>query len=177
MSVQTQTEQLPPPLRRLPVPVAEPFPLRRLIVEDDYGVAATQGTLALALPPGRRTQEEAVDADGLAPLPEPGAWATRFVQAAVEVAAGVRSPGQLARWSTLEVHTMLTRRALLSLRVRRNSDRPAGRVVVRTVRTCQPRDGVCEAGAVVMDGDRVRAVALRMEGTRGRWQVIAMELG
>jgi hypothetical protein len=177
MSVQTQTEQWPPPLRRLPVPVAEPFPLRRLIVEEDYGVAATQGTLALALPHEPRVRDEAGDPDERTPLPEPRAWATRFVQAAVEVAAGARSPGQLARWSTLEVHAMLTRRALLSLRVRRGSDRPAGRVAVRTVRTCRPRDGVCEASAVVMDGDRIRAVALRMEGTRGRWQVIAMELG
>jgi hypothetical protein len=177
MSAQTQTEQWPPPLRRLPVPVAEPFPVHRLAAEDDYAVAVTQGTLALAIPRGRPPLPEPDDIDGCAPLPEPGAWVTRFVQAAVEVAAGIRSPAQLSRWCTLEVHAMLTRRALLTLRVRRTGDRPTGRVAVRTVRTCQPREGVCEASAVVMDGERVRAVALRMEGTRGRWQVIAMELG
>jgi hypothetical protein len=165
-----------PRLRRRPVPVAEPYALRRPVVDDDPGVCATQGNLALALP----YPHDGLDEDDVSPrpLPEPQAWVARFVQAAVEVAAGTRPPAQLARWATLEVSTMLARRAVLSARARRHTGQaPGRRAVVRSVRTCQPREGVCEASAVVMDGTRVRAVALRMECTGGRWRVIALELG
>uniref|UniRef100_UPI00262EF298 Rv3235 family protein n=1 Tax=uncultured Pseudokineococcus sp. TaxID=1642928 RepID=UPI00262EF298 len=49
--------------------------------------------------------------------------------------------------------------------------------VVRRVRITHPADGVVEAAAVVMDTDRVRAVALRLEGWDTRWRLTALELG
>jgi hypothetical protein len=35
---------------------------------------------------------------------------------------------------------------------------------------------VAEATVVISDGPRVRAVALRMEGTDGRWRVTALRI-
>ena len=42
---------------------------------------------------------------------------------------------------------------------------------------CLPAQDVCEASAVVYDGDRVRAVALRAEALDDRWRVTALQLG
>jgi len=166
------------PLRRLPIPVVEPNPARRITLDADDRVAPTQGTLALALPVREAEDDDAEFQPRSTPssvLPEPRAWAAQFVQAAVEVAAGVRSPGQLMRWTSLEVHAMLARRSALSSRIDRAST-SSRRAVVRAVLACQPDDGVCEASAVVVDRGRVRAVALRMEGLDGRWRVTALEL-
>ena len=49
--------------------------------------------------------------------------------------------------------------------------------LVRSVRIGEPRDGVVEACALVSDGGRLRAVAVRMEGLDGRWRVTALEIG
>jgi hypothetical protein len=124
-------------------------------------------------------------------LPEPQAWAGRMVQAVLEVLAGVRPVAQLVRWASLPVYTALQRRCTLaaSRAARANranrphqvsqSGRPeAGRrAIVRSVHICQPADGVVEASAVVVAGGRVQAVALRLEGLDGRWQMTALELG
>nr|WP_162529402.1 Rv3235 family protein [Segeticoccus rhizosphaerae] len=48
---------------------------------------------------------------------------------------------------------------------------------MRSVHLCQPVDGVVEACAVVLDGGRVRAMALRMSGVDHRWLVTALQLG
>ena len=53
----------------------------------------------------------------------------------------------------------------------------AGRAVVRSVRLCEPADGVAEASAVVVDGGRVRALAFRLVGLDGRWRVEALQVG
>jgi aerobic-type carbon monoxide dehydrogenase small subunit (CoxS/CutS family) len=48
---------------------------------------------------------------------------------------------------------------------------------VRSVRLCEPGDGVAEACAVVIDGARVRALAMRLVGLDGRWLVEALQVG
>jgi hypothetical protein len=48
---------------------------------------------------------------------------------------------------------------------------------VRRVRVCAPREGVAECSAVVHDGTRVRALAIRLERQPDRWQVTALEIG
>ena len=167
-----------PRLRRLPLPVSEPRAARRIIPQPQPPIPTTQGTLALALPgPARAVAaQERMDASTAA-LPESRSWATQFVQAAVEVTAGIRPAAQLLRWTSPEVHTVLVRRAALSARVERSRSGARRRATVRGVRVCHPCDGVCEASAVVIDRGRVRAVALRMEGFDGRWRVTALELG
>ena len=109
-------------------------------------------------------------------LPEPKQWATQFVQAAVEVAAGLRPANQLIRWTSDEVHAMLARRAELGRQAVLRG-RPPQRGVVRSTHVCIPRDGVAEATVIVADGSRTRAVALRLEGLDGRWRVTALEVG
>ncbi len=109
-------------------------------------------------------------------LPDPAGTACTLVRAVVEVLSGARPATQLIRWTDHDVHTALTRRAAITARVRRTV--PARRPpVVRGVRTCPLSDRVVEASAVVIEADRVRAVALRLEGHDGRWRITALEVG
>jgi hypothetical protein len=139
-----------------------------------------------AVPPGdaeRRWVEPAGGApDGLpaarGPAEDPATWACRRGQGLVEVLSGVRPLDQLRWWTTDEVYARI-RRQRRPMRVG-EPDRGRGRhagVRVRAVRVCRPADGVAEASAVVDDGRRARAVALRMETHRGRWRVAAYEQG
>ncbi len=106
-------------------------------------------------------------------LPEPQAWVTSMAQALVEVMSGARPAPQVIRWTTPEVYSVLARRNAVSGR------RPvaARRAIVRSVRICQPADGVVEACAVVVDNGRVRALAIRATGVDGRWVVSALQVG
>ena len=131
---------------------------------------------------GRRRGDEAavaaLCAHRLTPveaLPDPQRWAAQFVQAAVEVAAGQRPAGQLVRWTTEGVHARIARRSQLAAR----QERAAGpsRARVHSVRVCHPADSIVEACAVVSHRNRIRAVALRLEGLDGRWRVTALEIG
>ncbi len=112
-------------------------------------------------------------------LPDPLAWVAHIAQALVEVMTGARSPAQVVRWTTPEVYEVVARRgALASRRAARGAvgtgpTRPAR---VRRVRVCEPVDGVAEASVVVIDGHRVRAVALRLVGEDGRWRVAALQV-
>lgn len=179
----------PPRLRRSAIPKQEPRPASRVLSWESASAARaavthTQGTLALALPddpepvetvPETPVAEQHRPGRGGA-LPEPQAWAFTFIQAAMEVAGGMRSAGQLVRWTTPEVHALLVRRGSLTARARRGivtSAKPR----VRALQACAPRPGVCEVGAVIGEPDRVRAVAFRMEGMHGRWRVTELEIG
>ncbi|MEJ5946162.1 Rv3235 family protein [Pseudokineococcus basanitobsidens] len=192
-------------VRLLPVPVSAP----PAVLPDHPGVARGDryphqhagqhpGQQVLVLPgaPGHRPPWS--DADPLvaarasthAQLPDPAGTCGALAGAVVEVLSGHRPAAQLVRWTTLEVHAELQRRAALAARLRpaRPSRRPsspsgagasrAGRpAVVRRVHVCRPSEGVVEASAVVVDGDRVRAVALRLEGWDRRWRATAVEVG
>lgn len=110
-------------------------------------------------------------------LPDPGAWAGRLGQAIVEVMTGVRPAPQLIRWLTPEVYEVVARRgALVARRATHRSSPARRRVTVRRVRVCEPTDGVAEVSVVVLDGPRVRALALRMSGRDGRWQVEVLQV-
>jgi hypothetical protein len=104
-------------------------------------------------------------------------WAARFVHAATEVASGLRSPTQLVRWTSPDIHATLQRRAALASRARAAGVYRAGKPIVRSLRMSVVRPGVYEVCAVVGDVDRVLAVALRMERFDGRWRVSALEIG
>jgi hypothetical protein len=101
----------------------------------------------------------------------------RLAPAILEVAAGERPPGQLTRWVTRDIRETLARRGAAALR------HPAGKARapqcrrVRSVRVTSPAPGVVEASAVVIGGERARAVALRLEVVRGRWLATAVEIG
>jgi hypothetical protein len=88
--------------------------------------------------------------------------------------AGVRQPPQILRWTTPEVYAVVARRGAVSARRGTPATR---RAVVRSVRVCEPADGVAEACAVVLDGGRVRALAMRLVGMDGRWRIEALQVG
>ena len=88
--------------------------------------------------------------------------------------AGLRPPPQVSRWTSPEVYAALCRRAAVAARRGPASRRPA---VVRRVLVQEPADGVVEACAVVIQHDRVRALALRMTGLDRRWVVTELSVG
>jgi hypothetical protein len=116
-------------------------------------------------------EEDEEDEDDFGPLPTPridlpapGPWAGRLVQALVEVIGGDRPLSQLVRWTCEEVYEQ----------VRLLASRTPGwprrvRASVRSVHVAEPQDGVAEVCAVIHDGVRARAYALRLEGADGRW--------
>jgi len=161
--------------RPAPVPATNPAP------HHAASLAAAPSHAAVA-PSGRRRGDDAAVAALCAArptpadaLPDPQRWAAQFVQAAVEVAAGQRPAGQLVRWTTEGVHARIARRSQLAAR----QERAAGpsRARVHSVRVCCPADSIVEACAVVSHRNRIRAVALRLEGLDGRWRVTALEIG
>lgn len=187
-------------LRITPIPVREPRPASRISLLEEAALGPEHLMLALpqaerrAAPPRRGSTamgdvslllnplDAAVPAERAAAVyPEPSAWATRFLLAALEVTHGIRPASQLVRWTTPEVHEALARRASLNGRLRTGRSTPAGAVSgalrVGTVLVCRPTPHACEVAAVVHDRDRVRAVALRLEGLGTRWRVTALQIG
>ncbi len=110
------------------------------------------------------------------------AFVGRYLQAAVEIAAGDRPVGQVLRHTVPEVYDALTER---SRTVRAAAGAPAhgpagagpARPVVVGVRTALIRDDALEASAHVRYGRRSRAVAARFEVVRDRWQCVALQWG
>jgi len=115
--------------------------------------------------------------------------------AAVEVLAGSRPLAQLARWLTPEVYDALARRAALTAPGTRVLDAAAGvrdlagdamdpvpagvarRPSVRRVRVHRVDAHTVEASVVVAQADRVRAVAVRLTRSTGRWRAAALVVG
>ena len=194
-----------PPLRLVPTPAWEPpytEPGEDVLAVsgcESAGRASTQGTLDLTflLPTGLPVEPERSPLRLLAParslgggepgddvfdpqptsradLPDPRFWAGRLAQAMLEVDAGVRPVAQLRRWTSDVVYARLRRR---SQRNRFSQDRATqpSRVWVRSLRICEPADGIAEVSAVVQDSGRTRAMAMRLEGTDGRWRCTALE--
>jgi len=178
-------------LRVVPAPSWEP-PGRAPRPSSPGRTPAVQGTLALAfvlpsglpaepaapdlaLAPAPRRAWEPEDSDDEPPdytaraqLTDPRMWAARLGQAVLEVLSGGRPVTQLLRWTSAQVYAELAEhRAGHSLR----------RESVRSVHVCEPADGVAEAALVVAGSERPRAVALRLEGLRGRWVCTAIVLG
>ncbi|MCR6690488.1 Rv3235 family protein [Cellulomonas sp.] len=107
---------------------------------------------------------------------DPRVLARTLALASVEALVGRRPVAQLARWLAPGVFDLLQARAHVT--VRAIGPRASGRgVAVRTVRTCRIEPCVVEATAVVDDGVRVRAVAMRLEVHRRAWRVTALEIG
>lgn len=104
-------------------------------------------------------------------LPDPRRWAGMLAQAVVEVLAGRRPATQLIRWLNLEVYERVRRSAAAA---------PGGRtgvpVRVRRVRVATSVEGWVEAVAVVDDGTRCRAMAVRLEALQRRWLCTSLDI-
>jgi len=102
-----------------------------------------------------------------AALPHPRIWAGKYSQAALEVLAGRRNVAQLVRWSNRPVYAHLERRY----------GQLKGMPRVMKVHLCEPADGIAEASALFALDQRVRAVAMRLEGLDGRWMTTSFIVG
>ncbi len=171
------------PIRVLPIPQArpavitqpEPSALARASDTDTTNAPRyIQDALAVDFASASDEQLFGPQPTGRSGLPDPAHWAGHLAQAVVEVMAGVRQPPQILRWTTPEVYAVVARRGAVSARRGTPATR---RAVVRSVRVCEPADGVAEACAVVLDGGRVRALAMRLVGMDGRWRIEALQVG
>jgi hypothetical protein len=106
-----------------------------------------------------------------ADLPAPGPRAAAALRLLLEVVVGERPSRQVAGWVSPRVLAGLDQ---WSPRQRAGLGR---RPVLRSVRVTEPAESVAEVSAVVLFGDRIRAVALRLEGLDGRWTVTALHVG
>jgi len=120
---------------------------------------------------------EGADEPGALPAADPQQAACGIALAAVEVLAGRRSVAQLARWVTPGVYEALRMRAALTARAIGSGRASGRRPAVRQVRVCPAAPGVVEVAVVADDGNRVRAVAIRLEAWRGQWRATALEVG
>ncbi len=162
------------PVRFRPIPRSTPRRLRSVPSLEPTPQEFVQGTLAVDFQHQGEDPVFGPQATATLDLPEPRPWVTRLAQAIIETTAGVRPPAQLLRWLTPELYAMVSRRGAVAARRGAAHGR---RAVVRSVHLCEPADGVVEASVVVLDGPRVRAMALRMSGVDHRWLVTALHLG
>ena len=109
-------------------------------------------------------------------LPPPRAFGARLVQALAEATTGERPLSQLAPYLSRPVYQRLERHFAGTVRGTGSAGQD-NRANVRSVRVCEPSDGVAELAAVVRRGGRMAAVALRLEGVDGRWQCTALQIG
>jgi Family of unknown function (DUF6459) len=137
---------------------------------DPPGRADTPGR------PGPRNRRALPGSPGQ-PSSPPG-WPGQFAQVLAETLAGSRPPRQLAPWTTERARDRIRRLGpLLSA---------GAQPRVRRVVTCQPTANAMEMAVVVVFGQRVHALALRLErgggqagGCRaappGSWRCVAVE--
>lgn len=127
-------------------------------------------------PVEKSTEGTDSDRPDTARLPDPASWAATLVRAAVEVLKGRRPAAQLVRWFEADLWAVLARRAQIGVQAAPGTARPAP-VRVRRVHGCPITDGIWEGSVILNDGERTRAVALRLEVLRGRWCATALTIG
>jgi hypothetical protein len=106
-------------------------------------------------------------------LPDPESFTRRLLVAAFEALAGRRPLTQLSRFLSQSVYAGLAG-DLERARQDKVWTHPS---VMRSIRVCEPADGVAELAAVVQTGPRYRAVAVRLEGLDGHWRCVELKLG
>lgn len=161
-------------MRVLPIPQTSPAVVSGAELEPEPSRGFVQGTLAVEFDAEHSGAYFGPQPTTSMDLPDAREWAAHMAQALVEVMTAARPAPQVVRWTSPEVYAAVTRRAAMASRRGFTGGR---RAVVRTVRVCEPADGVIEASAVVVDNERVRALAMRMVGLDRRWVVTELQLG
>jgi hypothetical protein len=130
---------------------------------------------------GSRSAFETDDFFGFQPtlrenLPDPRPLLENLARSGYEIIVGARDLNQIARWVTDVVYRDMLRRVVLGTRVRRRNNIPVRRpsVTVLSMRVFEPRDGVVEGTVILNTGNRVRAVAIRLEGMDNRWRAAVL---
>ncbi len=107
-------------------------------------------------------------------LGDPTPLACTVAKTAAEVALGGDGLDKLNRWISAEVRTRLARQQSLS---RRGGYKLAGAVGIVRVRVHRVSARAAEVSIVAREGERVRAIAMRLEELAGRWHTTALEVG
>ncbi|MFC8304110.1 Rv3235 family protein [Specibacter sp. NPDC057265] len=116
------------------------------------------------------------------------AMSCKVAQASLEVLSGVRSVQQLSRWLSSKSMDALTARARLHAEAARSELRRRSQdqqnvhplyhqAVIHSVHCSAVAPGIYEASVVVADKTRFRAIAMRLERSRGLWKVTALQIG
>jgi hypothetical protein len=115
---------------------------------------------------------------GTSSLPPAKQFVEMFVPRVLETIHGLREARTLARIANHSVYSAIEARAAgVKLRSQMTKD-PTPRPVfaLGNIIISEPRDGVCEAAAIVHGPTRVRAVALRIEGLDNRWKATSFRM-
>ncbi|HEY3738044.1 MAG TPA: Rv3235 family protein [Jatrophihabitans sp.] len=127
----------------------------------------------LPLPRAERREFEPVALDPT--LPDPSRWARTLLVGVAEVAGGRRALQQLGAMFSFGVSHGLGRDLDRVSMLGRKHWTAAS--TVRSVRAAQPVEGVAEVSATLQCGERIRAVAMRLERQQGRWKCTRLQLG
>jgi hypothetical protein len=161
-----------PALRLLPAPSSEPpyddeLPGQPLSPAGPLRPLRTWAPAPLRLVPTTTQPDGPPRATATAPdLPPARPVAQALVQGLLEVLAGVRPVSQLQRGTSPELFSRLEQ--VVRGRPRPGGARP-GAGAVRSLHVQEQPGGVAEVCATVRRGPRLGAIALRLEGSRGRW--------
>jgi hypothetical protein len=113
-----------------------------------------------------------------ADLPDPEPLITNLTRCVIEILAGARELEQISRWISDEVYTRLARRVSFAARSRAlkgvSAQRP--RLTILSIHSSEPEAGIVEAAVIVQTPQRVRAVALRLEGLDSRWRATSISV-
>lgn len=144
-------------------PAARP-PARR-----PHGAVTRPAIISAESVPGwSREMDMGVRMTASAALPPAERAATAMVRALLEVLSGTRALAQLRAHCAPDVFAGLGDAPMLGGR---------GVPHLLTTRVCEPADGVAEVSAVFRRSERVRAMALRLQGVDGRWRITALQMG
>lgn len=158
--------------------VVRPAPRREPPFDDELaGTASPVGPHDRPLPfdrPRRRLPRPAPTPARVG-LPDPTLWGRRLLVGVVEAASGRRPLAQVAALLTPAVAAGL--RAEFERAAGRRRLHWTGTASVRSVRATEPTEGIAELSATLNVGQRVRAVALRLEVRHGRWCCTRLVLG
>lgn len=140
--------------------------------------AMTARTTSAPRPSRMRDDEFGPQRTPAALLPAPEPLLRNLALGTMEILAGIRDVDQLARWLVADAYRVLVVRANLAARARSARGIPPARPVqtVRSVRMQEPDDGIVEGVVIVDTPYRTRAIALRLEGTDGRWRATSLAL-
>ncbi|WP_159449581.1 Rv3235 family protein [Demequina sp. NBRC 110057] len=120
------------------------------------------------------------------PLGDPAPLACTLAKAVVEAVTGGADLTTLARWIDPVVRACLARQRTLARRravlaaagpaSQGPDDTASAPATVLRARVCRTAAGAAEVSAVVHDGQRTRAVAMRFEDQHGRWLATVIEV-
>jgi hypothetical protein len=107
-------------------------------------------------------------------LPRPEPYVAQATALVCEVLTGMRAPGQLQRWATLEVEQQLARRAALLPVAPRGVARP--RAVVLSTHPMAVAPDALMVSVVFRHNGRARAAGMRFDARHGRWIVTEVQV-